>query len=84
MLRDAINVKKSMLKTLEPERAKKVSKAISRFYDDDIQDGSSDPAALKEEIMQGWSGLTLPKISNPFSSSGKESTENPTENTPLV
>ena len=78
MLRDAIQVKKAMLKTLDPERAKTVRKAIAKFYSDD--DDDADPVALKNELMQGWRGIAMPKISNPFASNKTE----PTETTSLV
>ena len=86
MLRDAIGVKRSMLKTLNPERAKKVSKAISKFYDDDLVDGSADPEVLKQELLAGWSGLKMPKLKNPFkkSSGDGKADETATESTPLV
>jgi hypothetical protein len=50
MLSDAIRVKKTMLKDLDPERAKIVRKAIAKFYDDD--DDTADPAELKKEVRQ--------------------------------
>lgn len=82
MLRDAIAVKKKMLKDLPPERAKSVRKAIAKFYNDD--DGTVDPLELKKEFMSGWQGLkipTMPSVSNPFFRSSK--TE-PTETTSLI
>ena len=81
LLRDATAVKKTMLRDLDPERAKAVRKAIAKFYDDD--DDNADPTALKSEMMNGWQGIQLPRvlpsISNPFGKSDSE----PTESTPL-
>lgn len=57
MLRDAIAIKKDMLKNLPPHRAKSVRKAIAKFYDDD--DDTADPTAMKKELMSGWSGLGM-------------------------
>jgi hypothetical protein len=81
LLRDAIAIKKSMLKDLDPERAKTVRKAIAKFYDDD-DDETADPAALKLELLSGWQGVklpSLPKLPNPFASAAA-----PTETTSLV
>lgn len=81
LLRDAISVKKTMLRDLDPERARAVRKAIAKFYDDD--DDSADPGALKTEMMNGWKGIqlprSLPKIRNPFAKSDSA----PGETTPL-
>lgn len=83
MLRDAISIKKSMFKNLDPERAKTVRKAIAKFYNDD--DGDADPVALKKELVSSWKGIRLPHVKNPFSSSSNTTTESaPTENTSLV
>ena len=82
MLRDAIAVKKKMLKDLPPERAKSVRKAIAKFYNDD--DDTVDPVELKRELMTGWQGLkmpTMPSMSNPFS---RRSKTEPTETTSLI
>ena len=88
MLRDAIAVKKRMLKDLPPERAKSVRKAIAKFYNDD--DDTVDPLELKQELMNGWQGLQLtsmmtkmPSMSNPFSRNSK-TTEPTTETTSLI
>ena len=81
MLRDSIQIKKQMLKDLDPERAKIVRKSIAKFFDND--DDDADPAVLKEELMTSWSGVKIPKISNPFSSKGGDGGE-PTESTNLV
>lgn len=80
MLRDAIKIKKDMLKNLDPERAKMVRKAIAKFYDND--DDKADPAEMKKELMTSWQGIkmpSMPSMSNPFSSGGA-----PTETTSLV
>jgi len=82
LLRDAIRVKRSMLRDLDPERARAVRKIIAKFYNDD--DPQADPTQLKVELMEGWSGLKLLpnlKISNPFK---KDKEEPATESTPLV
>jgi hypothetical protein len=79
MLRDAISIKKNMLKNLDPARAKTVRKAIAKFYDDD--DDTSDPVELKKELLSSWKGIKMPSMSNPFSSS---TTAAPTESTSLV
>lgn len=78
MLRDAIKVKKSMLKTLHPERSKKVSKVIAKFFDD--EEGAQDPLLLTDEINEGWGSLRLPSIFGKKSSSA----EHPSETSPLV
>lgn len=83
MLSDAIHIKKSMLKSLDPERAKVVGKAISTFYlDDDIDtiDG------LNNELKTGWEGIKMPTLSNPFASKKKDTDDGaePTETTPIV
>ena len=81
ILRDSIQIKKQMLKDLDPERAKIVRKSIAKFFHDDGGD-EADPVKLKGELMQSWSALKLPKIKLPF---GKSKDENPpTETTNLV
>lgn len=70
LLRDAIRVKKDMFKHLSPERAKSVRRAIAKFYEEN--DDTADPAVLKKELYQEWSGL---KLSNPFANSTSEATE---------
>ena len=82
MLRDAIAVKKKMLRDLDPERARVVRRAIAKFYADD--NDAADPAELKKEMLTSWEGIKMPSlptisISNPFSKSKTE----PTESTPL-
>jgi len=81
MLRDAIYVKKRMLKDLDPERAKIVRKAIAKFYDDD--DETADPVELKKELLTGWQGINLRSF--PFGTKKQEgeATE-PDETTPIV
>mmetsp|Transcript_19534 Transcript_19534/g.43500 ORF Transcript_19534/g.43500 Transcript_19534/m.43500 type:complete len:379 (+) Transcript_19534:108-1244(+) len=87
MLRDSIQIKKQMLRDLDPERAKVVRKSIAKFFDND--DDDADPAVLKEEFMASWSSsvkipkMSMPSISNPFSSKGGGGGE-PTEATNLV
>lgn len=72
-------IKKQMLKDLDPERAKLVSKSIAKFFGDDGET-ASDPVVLQNEMMQSWSALKMPKFKMPF---GK-SEEKPGEATPLV
>ena len=67
LLRDAIKIKKDMLKNLPEHRAKSVRKAIAKFYVDD--DDSADPARLKSELLSGWSSLNI------FGSNNGEATE---------
>jgi len=86
MLRDSIQIKKQMLKDLDPERAKIVRKSIAKFFDND--DDNADPAVLKAELMQTWSGVKIPKMSmpsikNPFGNSSSNG-GGPTEATNLV
>ena len=76
VLRDAIVIKKQMLKDLDPERAAAVQKSIAKFFDGSSSD--SDPLVLKEELQQGWGRIALPKIKLPFGGDG------PTETTNLV
>lgn len=79
MLRDAIRIKRDMLKTLPPGRAKEVRKAIAKFYNDD--DDSAQPESLKLELKSGWSGLTMPNLGGVF---GGKSEGEPSEKTSLV
>jgi hypothetical protein len=79
ILRDSIMIKKQMLKDLDPERAKLVSKSIAKFFGEDGET-ASDPVVLQNEMMQSWSALKMPKFKMPF---GK-SEEKPSEATPLV
>lgn len=78
-LRDSIVIKKQMLKDLDPERAKLVSKSIAKFFSEEGE-AASDPVALQSEMMSSCSSLKMPKFKMPF---GK-SEEKPTEATPLV
>ena len=73
ILRDSIQIKKQMLKDLDPERAYHVRKSIAKFFDGD---DDSDPTVLKEQYMNSWA--KLPKIKLP--TFGKQ----PTETTNLV
>ena len=82
MLRDAIHVKKSMLRDLDPERATIVRKAIAKFYGDD--DDAADPGELKKELLTSWRGIKYPTISNPFASGTKKEDTEPNETTPIV
>merc|ERR1711957_1003532 len=52
MLRDAIQIKKDMLKDLDPERARIVRKAIAKFYSDD--DSTTNVDVLKDELMSEY------------------------------
>lgn len=63
MLRDSMQIKKQLLKDLDPERAKIVRKSIAKFFDND--DDDADPAVLKTELMQTWSGVKIPKMRVP-------------------
>jgi len=81
MLRDCIQIKKQMLKDLDPERAKIVSNSIAKFFNG--KGGDSDPAVLKGELMQSWSAIKIPKIKLPFGKFSKHD-EAPTETTNLV
>lgn len=81
MLRDAINVKRSMLKTLDPERAEKVSKVISKFFDGD-ESAAKDPLVLQKAVNEGWGSLKMPSFFGKKESSSDEN--NPSETTPLV
>jgi receptor expression-enhancing protein 5/6 len=83
MLRDAIQVKKRMLKDLDPERARVVRKAIAKFYGD--EGDAADPAELKKELLTSWQGIKMPSIRNPFASGGgQEEEKHPDETTPMV
>ena len=82
ILRDSIQIKKQMLKDLDPERARVVRKSIAKFFDGD--DHNSDPEVLKGEFMQSWSAIKLPKIKLPFGKSSKDHYESPNETTNLV
>lgn len=67
-LRDSIQIKKQILKDLDPERADLVRKSIAKLFDG--EENSSDPSVLKKELKQSWFSLK-----NPFgkSSSGYDS-----------
>lgn len=80
LLRDSIQIKKQMLKDLDPERARLVSKSIAKFFNGEGDD--ADPAVLKGELMQSWTAIKLPKIKLP--SFRKKADEQPTETTNLV
>ncbi|KAL7555083.1 hypothetical protein ACHAWF_018755 [Thalassiosira exigua] len=81
ILRDSIQIKKQMLKDLDPERAAIVRKSVAKLFD--AEGDEADPKALKEELKQSWSSLKvkLPKITMPF---GKKDEASPTESTNLV
>lgn len=57
MLRDAIQVKRSMIKTLDPERAAVMRRAISKFFDDENEVES--PEDLKKELNTSWKSVSL-------------------------
>jgi hypothetical protein len=78
MLRDAIQIKKAILKDLDPERAKIVRKAIANIYNDD---DSNNTDTLKEELMSEYKSMT-----GSFRSMlrGKNETTEPKETTSLV
>lgn len=78
MLRDAITVKKSMLRDLDPERAKVVRKAIAKFYAED--DEAVDTEELKAEFLTSWQGIKMPSLS----SSSQKKEGQPTESSSLV
>jgi hypothetical protein len=60
LLRDAIQVKKSMLKTLPPERAAIVRKAIAKFFDDNgNNDANGGPNNFRAELDSGWRKISL-------------------------
>lgn len=80
MLRDAIAVKKEMLNTLPPHRARSVRKAIAKFYNDD--DDTADPTELKRELLDGWTGLRMPSFAS--NSNNNEDEKQATESTSLV
>jgi len=88
MLRDAIQVKKQMLRDLPPARAAAVRQAIAKFYADEeatTVDPAELPGAMKTEFMTSWTSIKLPR--NPFASSGGGSTTaaaETDETTPLV
>ncbi len=82
MLRDAISIKKQMLKDLDPERAAVLQKSIAKFFDGSTSD--SDPSVLKEELMQGWGSIKLPKIKLLFGKAECDGDSEPTEKTNLV
>eukprot|EP00985_Skeletonema_marinoi_P031826 scaffold37823_cov201-Skeletonema_marinoi.AAC.2 len=82
VLRDAITIKKQMLKDLDPERAAVVQKSIAKFFDGSTSD--SDPSVLKEELMQGWGKIKLPNFKIPFGKAEGGSSDEPTEKTNLV
>mmetsp|Transcript_36478 Transcript_36478/g.41619 ORF Transcript_36478/g.41619 Transcript_36478/m.41619 type:complete len:410 (+) Transcript_36478:111-1340(+) len=60
MLRDAIMIKKQMLKDLDPERAEFVRKAIAKFYNEHEDD--KDPDKLKNELMTGYSNMNIRQL----------------------
>jgi hypothetical protein len=91
LLRDAIVVKKNMLRDLDPERAAVVRKAIAKFYSAEDGDDMADPTALKKEFVNSWQGVkmpsvSIPRISNPFSrkTGSGDSSQPPKETTPML
>ena len=81
ILRDSIQIKKQMLKDLDPERAKIVRKSIAKFFDG--EDDDADPTVLNGQLEQQWSSIKVPKIKMPsFGQKYEESA--PTETTNLV
>jgi hypothetical protein len=60
LLRDAMAIKKRMLKDLDPERAAVVEKSIAKFFDGSSAD--SDPSVLKKELKQGWDNVNEPDL----------------------
>jgi hypothetical protein len=78
ILRDSIQIKKQMLKDLDPERAKLVSKSIAKFFGEEGEK-DADPVVLHKEMMNSWSAIKLPKFKMPFGKS-----EEATESSPLV
>ena len=80
LLRDAITIKKQMLKDLDPERAAVLQKSIAKFFDGSTSD--SDPSVLKGELMTGWGSIKLPKINMKAAVEGDSG--EPTEATNLV
>ena len=55
MLRDAYQIKKQMLKDLDPERAKLVGKSISYLFDN--EDDGTDPGV---KLKRSWNWLKMP------------------------
>lgn len=55
ILRDSIQIKKQLLRDLDPERATAVRRSIAGFFAGD--DSDADPGVLKGEYMQSWSAL---------------------------
>ena len=90
LLKDAIVIKKTLLKDLDPERAKLVQEAIVRVYqDDEVAAGTTssglatgvDAGALKKKFFSEFQGLKLPSMPNPFGKgSGNDSAPNETTN----
>mmetsp|Transcript_16557 Transcript_16557/g.35975 ORF Transcript_16557/g.35975 Transcript_16557/m.35975 type:complete len:378 (+) Transcript_16557:135-1268(+) len=70
ILRDSILIKKQMMKDLDPERSKVISKSIAKFFDGEA---NTDPAALQKELKQSWSALNISRSVTP-SGFGKKST----------
>jgi len=60
LLRDAVMVKKKMLRDLDPERAESVRKAIAKFYQN--SDDKHDPEKIKEELYSGYSDVKIVPI----------------------
>lgn len=88
MLRDAIQVKKQMLKDLNPERSQKVRQAIAKFYADE-ESTTIDPMDLAEscktEYLKSWKDM-MPFMSQAEVVVEEEEDERvgPTDTTPLV
>lgn len=68
-----------MLKDLDPERAKLVSKSIAKFFHTEDGETATDPIELQSQMMSSWSALKMPN----FKMLGK-SEEKANEATPLV
>lgn len=80
MLRDAIQIKKDMLKDLDPERARIVRKAIAKFYSDD--DSTTNVDVLKDELMSEYKSTRFSFRKTLFR--GKNNETEPKETTNLV
>ena len=68
-----------MLKDLDPERAKLVSKSIAKFFHTEDGETATDPVELQSQMMSSWSALKMPNFKMPWKSEEKAN-----EATPLV
>jgi len=72
ILRDSLLIRNQMLKSLNPDRSKAVSRSIARFFNGESD--AADPDVLRKELKQSWSALNISRSVTP-SGFGKKSSK---------